>query len=410
MITAPRDTVGAFVGEPAVLVRGRRGGPLCGVTVGVKDVFDVAGTITRAGNPAFAEGRAPAVRSAGAVERLVGAGATVVGRTVSDALAFSLSGTNRHDGTPVNVAAPGRVPGGSSAGAAAAVAAGLIDLGLATDTGGSIRVPASYCGVVGWRPTHGRVTTSGLVPLAPSFDTVGLLGACPNLVRDAADVLLADGDTAASGGRVVVLEETLSALRPEVAEAFGRACDLLGAEATVSIGVDLDEALTAFRTLQGWEAWKVHGEWIRARRPDLGAGIAARFEAASRIAKHQLAPADEVRRRVADAMAGATRRGEVLLVPAAAGAAPPLERNAAEHEDDRMRTLRVGCLAALAGAPAVALPVGRIDGLPFGVAAVGAPGSDRSLLRWAADVMAALAAEVDAATQVERHSREGGRR
>ena len=114
----------------------------------------------------FAADRTPAVAHATAVELLVDAGATVIGKTITDELAYSLSGTNVHFGTPVNPAAPGRIPGGSSAGSASAVAAGLCDLALGTDTGGSIRVPASYCGILGWRPTHGAVSTRGVVHLA----------------------------------------------------------------------------------------------------------------------------------------------------------------------------------------------------------------------------------------------------
>ncbi len=181
-VAIPVDTVGAFVGAPSELVAGAPGGPLDGVRLAVKDMFDVAGTVTGAGNPTFAAGRAPATTSATAVQRLVAAGATVVGKTITDELAYSLSGTNVHFGTPRNVRAPGHVPGGSSAGSAAAVAAGLVELALGTDTGGSIRVPASYCGIFGWRPTHGAVDIAGVLPLAPSFDTVGLLAADPTVL------------------------------------------------------------------------------------------------------------------------------------------------------------------------------------------------------------------------------------
>lgn len=193
------DTVHAFVGPVEVLVAGaaQDGGtavaPLAGVTLAVKDVIDVAGRVTGAGNPDLAASRAPADRSAPAVDALVAAGATVVGKTVTDELAYSLGGDNPHFALPINVAAPGRSTGGSSSGSAAAVAAGLVEVALGTDTGGSIRVPASYCGIYGWRPTHGAVSVEGVTPLSPSFDTVGLLARSPTLLRRAAEVMLSTG-------------------------------------------------------------------------------------------------------------------------------------------------------------------------------------------------------------------------
>lgn len=386
MTAVPADTVGAFVGNPAVLAEGAADGPLAGTTLAVKDLFDVAGTVTRAGNPDFAAGRPPATDHAPAVARLIAAGATVIGRTVTDELAFSLSGTNVHDGMPTNVAAPGRVPGGSSAGSAAAVAAGLADLALGTDTGGSVRVPASYCGIVGWRPTHGRIPLDGVVPLAPSFDTVGLFARSIGLLGAGAAALLGDTTPRASPAerRVAVVAEAVADVAPEVAAEITRLAILLGAFAEVPLGIDLDAALTAFRTRQMWEAWQAHGDWITATRPTFGPGIAGRFAAAARVTADQLPGADAGRAVVAAAVRDATADGTVLLVPAAAGAAPPPHADGAAHDATRTSTLRLTCIAGLAGAPVVVLPLGRHDGLPLGVAAIGAPGDDLGLLGWAA--------------------------
>ena len=175
---------------PELLARGRPGGPLSGVTLAVKDVIDVAGIPTGAGNPAFLDDAPPAPRHAAAVSRLLDAGADVIGKAHTDEFAFSLSGTNAHYGTPRNPRAPGRVPGGSSSGSASAVASGIAEIALGTDTAGSIRVPASYCGVWGLRPTHGRVPLEGVLPLAPSFDTCGLLAATGELLERAGLPLL----------------------------------------------------------------------------------------------------------------------------------------------------------------------------------------------------------------------------
>jgi amidase len=370
----------AFVVGPAVLTAGAEQGPLAGKSLAVKDVFDVAGTATCAGNPDFGASAPVARRSAPAVEALVAAGATVIGKTVTDELAYSLAGTNVHYGTPANPAAPGRIPGGSSSGAAAAVAAGIADLGLGTDTGGSIRVPASYCGLYGWRPTHGRINAAGMVHLARSFATVGLLTRDARLLTAAARVLA--GDDAPGTPEVdpaVFTAELLEVVEPPVREAvrgtMNRPVDALG--------VDAEELAWAFQTLQGREAWNEHGEWITGTRPVLGPGIAARFTAASEVRDEDVARAKEIRAEAARILGEATRGGRVLLGPSAAGAAPPLSGDSARAAATRRANLLLHSLAGLAGAPVVSVPLARVDGLPLGLVCIGARGSDLALLRWA---------------------------
>jgi len=391
MITVPRDDVCAFVGPPRLLAAGRVGGPLDGARLAVKDVFDVAGSITGAGNPTFAEGHAPAAAHAAAVDRLLDGGASVIGKTITDELAFSLSGTNVHYGTPRNVNAPGRVPGGSSAGSAAAVAAGLADLALGTDTGGSVRIPASYCGVYGWRPTYGAVPVDGVVALAPSFDTVGLLAPSLDLLALGADVLLderaARTDWPPARPRLALVAETVREAVDPVAMATVQAARRLGAGALVELGIHLDAALDAFRTLQGRESWEVHGEWITRAKPALGTGVASRFAAAARITDEEVADALAVRAVVRAAVCEATRDGTVLILPGAAGAAPPSDLDADAQLELRLRTLRLTCIAGLAGAPVVVAPLATVDHLPLGVAFMGARGGDRELLALVRDAL-----------------------
>ncbi len=331
-LPVPRDTVGAFVGAPAVLAEGAPAGPLAGRTLAVKDLVDVAGTVTGAGNPTFAAARAPAPRHAPAVARLLAAGATVVGKTITDELAYSLSGTNTHFGTPVNVAAPGRAAGGSSAGSAAAVAAGLVDLAVGTDTGGSVRVPASYCGILGWRPTHGAVPIEGVVPLAPSFDTVGLLARDPEVLLAGATALLGDDAPVppAPVVRALLLAEEGLASLPSAAGSSLRAATAAVARALGvpwregPLGVDLDAALAAFRTHQGREAWACHGPWITTARPRLGEGIRARFRAASEVTEAEVEAAYPVSAQVRSAVGSATAGGTAVVLPSAPGPAATL--------------------------------------------------------------------------------------
>ena len=192
----PWDALGAFVPAPQPHIAGAADGPLAGLRFAAKDIFDIAGYVTGCGNPDWARTHGPATAHAPTVSALLDAGAELVGKTVTDELAFSLNGQNFHYGTPTNVNAPGRIPGGSSCGSASAVAGGLVDTALGSDTGGSVRTPASYCGLFGLRPSHGRITLDGVMPLAPSFDTVGWFTRDAGLLRRVGAVLL-DGE----GGR-----------------------------------------------------------------------------------------------------------------------------------------------------------------------------------------------------------------
>ena len=378
---------------PELLARGRPGGPLSGVTLAVKDVIDVAGIPTGAGNPAFLDDAPPAPRHAAAVSRLLDAGADVIGKAHTDEFAFSLSGTNAHYGTPRNPRAPGRVPGGSSSGSASAVASGIAEIALGTDTAGSIRVPASYCGVWGLRPTHGRVPLEGVLPLAPSFDTCGLLAATGELLERAGLPLLGAASSASSASSasrpptaLVLASDLLAAADPDVAAAVAAAAERLAADLNVPLSQArlaeglLDAWLEAFRGRQFVEAWRAHGAWIQARRPPMGPGVAARFATAKATppaaAKAARAAGDEVRA----ALDRVLPPGGALVLPAAATVAPVPDLDAAAKEALRSGTARVTTIAGLAGAPAVSLPLAAVDGRPVGVSLLARPGEDERLL------------------------------
>lgn len=165
-------------------------GPLSGLSFAVKDVFDIKGNTSGAGNPDWLRTHPPAESTAPALLALLQRGAALEGTTQTDELMYSLNGENAHYGTPINPVAPDRIPGGSSSGSAVAAAAGLVDFAIGTDTGGSIRIPSSYCGLYGFRPTHGAVSTEGLIPLAHSFDTVGWMSRDVNILLKTGCVLL----------------------------------------------------------------------------------------------------------------------------------------------------------------------------------------------------------------------------
>jgi Asp-tRNA(Asn)/Glu-tRNA(Gln) amidotransferase A subunit family amidase len=389
-------SVWRVVGAPLAAALGR--GPLDGYGVAVKDVFAVAGQPVGGGVPRYLAGQPPQPESALAVTALREAGAELVGIAQTDEFAYSIAGRNTHYGAPPNPVAPSRLGGGSSGGPAAAVALGQARIGLGSDTAGSVRIPASYQGLVGFRPTHGVVSTAGVLPLAPSFDAVGWL------TRDVADsqavaaVLLPgppDG-TAAPAQATVRLPAadgladpaTRDLLDRRVAQLQGAGLLPPGREINLP-GPVIDEWFAAFRTVQAHEAWQAHGDWLTAHPGALGDDVAARFAAAAAVSCEQAAAARAVTVK-ARAELAQWLDGAVLVLPTAPGPAPLRSAGAAELEEVRNRTLRLSFLAPLAGAPAVSVPLGGADG-PVGLSLIGAPGSDAALLALAATLARALA-------------------
>ncbi len=391
----PTDDLGALILGPAILLDGNTDGALAGMTGVVKDLFDIEGTKTGAGNPDFLSDAVVADASAPAVDRLVQAGVTVIGKSITDELAFSLAGTNMHYGTPRNTAAPGRIPGGSSSGSASAVAGGLADVALGTDTGGSVRVPASWCGIFGMRPTHGRIPIDGVLPLAVSYDTVGWFARSGEDLRALGQVMLAEATAPNPVTSVLVAEDLLSLTDPAVQAGLraraNEIAETLTGTAPQSVRVvptddSLDEWFRGFRIRQQWEAWKAHGAWFTARRPSMGADIAARLVQSSEITADEVAEADLIRGRVHDRLDALVAEGTVLVVPATMGPAPEPTLSGPEADRVRMRMLAVNSVAGSTGSPTVVVPGTQLDGLPVGIGLLGRPGSDALLLDAAAQL------------------------
>jgi amidase len=396
------DPLGVFVPGGRVTRQDNELGALANLSFAVKDLFDLEGHAKTCGSPAWAARQAPAAASAPAVETLLTAGARLIGRTVMDELAYSLSGTNPHYGTPTNPDAPGRSPGGSSSGSAAAVAGGLCDVALGTDTGGSVRVPASYCGVPGLRPSHGAVSTQGVMPLAPGFDTVGWFARDTEVLEAVGELLLpldSPSDQERGGQEVqglvvpddawelsdpaarIVLEPWLVRLRQRLEG--GRHVRL--AEETGGLAAWRD----AFRHVQAHEVWAQHGAWIQADAPDFGPELAQRIAWARTVTDDQAAAARETMQAARDRVRALTAAGTVIALPSAPGVAPPLTGDAEAWATHRANVLALSCIASLAGCPQVSLPVARLEGLPLGLGLIGPAGADRALLRFAARLLPA---------------------
>lgn len=393
---APRpqalDTsVWRVLGDP--LVPAVQDGPLTGLSVAVKDLFAVAGQRIGAGNPAFLAESRPQGTDADAVADLRDGGATVRGIARTDEFAYSIAGRNAHHGTPPNAAVPGTLPGGSSSGPASAVGLGQAAVGLATDTAGSVRVPASYQGLWGLRTTHGRISRAGLLPLAPSFDTVGWLTRDGStLERVVAHCLPnAAGASAPLPWHLSVPTDLLAAVEPATAAAFEAllatlARDPAGPELAHGELGDLDRIQDVFRTVQGAEAWATHGTWVREHPGQLGADVAERFGIAARIGPAEEAAArtdlTALRARLTDRV-----RDTVLILPTVPGAAPPLDIAGDALDAVRAATLRLTTPAAVGGLPSISLPLLTVPGprgpAPLGIALIARAGSDLALVRLA---------------------------
>jgi amidase len=360
-------------------------GPLAGLTAAVKDMYDIAGYTAGCGNPTWLETHAPAERTAGAVQRILDAGATVIGKTICDEFFFSVTGANAHYGTPVNPRAPGRLPGGSSSGSVSAVAAGACDFALGSDTGGSVRIPAAFNGLYGIRPTHNRIDLSGVQAMAESFDVPGWFAASPGIFRNVGAVLLDQRRVAAPVERLIALEDAFAEADSDVADLLRSMLEfMLGdlppvAHARISLE-GFDPWREAFRTIQGFEVWQTFGDFVTRQRPTLGPGIRERMEYAASVTAADVAAARTVQAQARDHILQTVKPGTILALPTAPCIAPPTDMPAAEMEHFRVRVMRLTSTAGMAGLPQVNLPVGTLAGCPVGLSFIGWPGGDEVLL------------------------------
>jgi amidase len=383
------DTAHAFMPYPDVSVPRAGTGPLAGLTFGVKDLFDVAGYPTSGGQPFVLAMSGVKTRTAPVVQRLLDAGAVFAGKTITDELAYSLTGSNAHFGAPVNGGAPDRVTGGSSSGSASAVSNGLVDFALGSDTGGSVRGPASHCGVVGLRPTHGRISLDGCMDLAPSLDTCGWFARDVPTFARVADVLLGQDVTPLPARpRLLLPTDVWALLAPEVVEAHrearARVEAVLGAATPVTLALDsFDEMYWSFRYIQGREAWNTDGGLIRRFAPPLGPGVAERFAWSSAVTDAQVAQATAFRARFRAHVSALLGDDGVLLLPTMPDIAPLRSDDESALDVYRNAALRILCSAGLAGVPQVSLPLSRRLGAPLGLSLLGPAGRDRSLVRLA---------------------------
>lgn len=378
------DGIGAFVPGTDIRLEGVENGPLKGLTFAAKDLFDVAGYPTGGGNHDWPTGRPIPKRNAWAVQRLLDGGATLIGKTITDEVSLGILGDSAFDGTPVNVSAPGRVPGGSSSGSAAAVAAGLCDTALGTDTGGSVRVPSSFCGLYGIRPTHGRLPLDGMMPQAPTSDTTGWFARDAATFARVSSHLLDEAIPRDLPTRLLVTTDTFAFAEDSVAEALAplvnRLADLIGArEEALLAPQGLSVWARAQRTIQPREAYETFRDWLDTN-PRMAFGVARGLIQGAAVTDAELGWADQMRREARGRLKALLPPGTILCLPTTPFPAPPTGLSISEQTPLREQITCLCALGGLAGRPQVSIPGATVDGFPIGLSIVGAPGTDATLI------------------------------
>jgi aspartyl-tRNA(Asn)/glutamyl-tRNA(Gln) amidotransferase subunit A len=377
--------------------------PLAGLPVSIKDLFDVAGEVTRAGSKAL-DDRPPAEHDAPIVARLKAAGAVIVGRTNMTEFAFSGIGINPHYGTPGNPFDRTLVPGGSSSGAAVSAADRQAVVAIGTDTGGSVRIPAALCGVVGWKPTARRVPRDGAIPLSTTLDSVGPLAnsvACCAITDAvmAGEAPVAPEPAAVDGLRLAVPQcFVLDGLAPEVAAAFSAACTRLSQAGARVIDLPLPEfneylTLSERGLLVNAEAFAWHEALLARRGNEYDPRVRSRIEFGRPVSAASYIRLCAARAAFTARIAARTAGYDALLLPTVAITAPPVAAFARDEDYFRLNGLILRNTAPInfLDRCAISLPIQSPGTAPVGLMVVGEHGADKRLLALGQGLEAALA-------------------
>ena len=387
LVNKIKDTANCFVPHSPPKIDGSKSGVLEGLTFTEKDLYDIKGFKTGNGNPAWLDSHKVATDTAEIVKSCLNAGATMVGKVICDEFFYSFIGINAHYGTPINSSAPDRIPGGSSSGSAASVAANISDFSLGSDTGGSVRIPAAFCGLYGLRPTFRRLNMTGATAMAPSFDTAGWFAR--------------DLDTFLKVGSVLLDENTIKSkvLSVQIAQfAFDFADDeiaiplqnwLHSDNCKISFNspitklpnnITLDEAREAFRIIQAREIWEIFGPWIERKNPSFGPGVKERMHIAKTVTLEQYNKKIAAKNNISVALESLVQPGTLIALPVTASLPINTNTDLKGLDNYRAKTLSLVCLASLAGLPQISIPVTKANGVPISLGLIGWKGGDESLL------------------------------
>ena len=385
-----KDPINCFVPHSPPIIKGSASGPLNGLTFTVKDLYDIADHITGNGSPAWLESHKPATKTAQIVQSCLNAGATMIGKVICDEFFYSFIGENAHYGTPVNSAAHSKIPGGSSSGSAASVAGRICDFSLGSDTGGSVRIPAAFCGLYGLRPTYGRLSLEGATPMAPSFDTAGWFARDLNVFSKVGHVLLDQHPNTVEIKEVRLAEFAFNFADDEISIPLRKWIALNQFNITVGEPVthlpekiNLDEAREAFRIIQAWEVWQTFGSWIERTKPSLGPGVKERMDIAKTVTTDERDNKIFYKKMVATVLQKTIPEGTILALPVTASLPVDVNTDPEILNTYRAKTLSLICLASLSGLPQISIPVTKSNGIPVSLGLIGWKGSDEALISMA---------------------------
>lgn len=366
-------------------------GLLDGIRIAVKDLIAIGGHTSSFGTRCWRETHDPAIADAPIVAKLRAAGGELVGTTKMDQLAYSLIGNVGEGNPPINVFDPESYCGGSSSGSASAVAADAADVGVGTDTAGSIRLPAAACGLFGFRPTHGRIGTAGVAPLAPSFDVVGFLARDPALLREVMTVVGAEFTAQSGPARILFPSDVWATQDPHDSAAAWAASERIADELDAE---NVDEPLGQFvdqaagdllARLQGREIWAQHERWVTDNAGVLAADVELRLQVCASLA----ADPSEVRQldhdahlRYVDELAKSIPTGTIAIVPVRPRRGPLRASTEADFSDFRRASFRLAAPSTLAGLPQLVLPAMH-DSRYSPIGLVGVRHSDEALIELA---------------------------
>jgi amidase len=368
-----------------------------GLRFAVKDIFAVAGRTTGFGNPDWLRTHLPEDNHAEVISQLLQAKARLVAITCSDEMAFSLDGINIHYGTPINSQLPDRIPGGSSSGSASAVAAGLVDFALGTDTAGSIRVPASYCGIWGLRPTYGAISSQGVLPLGPSFDTVAVLARSRDVLERVTSQLLEQSNKVEQPlkpvRKLLIVDDFFALLEPSLAPHLVAATERARAHfdsvehIKLSDSLDCSRLVEIFNAIRAFEAWQCHGRWLESNQPNLAPAIKERFFNCKDATEDEAIKGQQERAKLRQKLAALVNADTALCFPTTT-ALPPLKLASTELlQQNRMANMALCTLASLSGFPQISIPISVSDRKPIvktGLSLLANSGMDLAIINAAA--------------------------
>lgn len=360
---------------------------LLGYSFAVKDVFDIKGFRTQAGNPDYYALANVADVTAPAVSILQEAGASLIAKTHTDELGGSLFGLNEHYGSPLNSYSPKRVPGGSSSGSAAAVAGNLVDFALGADTSGSVRAPASFCGIYGFRPTFDQIPATGVLPISPYLDTVGIFARHPDVISQVLNVYGVSEQKEIK--RLKIIPSLVNNLENSLRNPFLEKLKNIKQLASSSTDFIIDEETlvhwsSVIRTIAMYGLWQVHKDWILKSNPTFGEIIRDRLKIASSISYEEYTQALIKQKEIRAFMEDNLESGDVIVFPTVHDIPPLLSSSIAQLKEFALEASRHTCIAALSGFPEITVPLRNIkENGCLGMSFLGRAGEDVSLTSFA---------------------------